>query len=69
MSNRKVQQSGFQQSKRHNSTGSTNESGAGVNGIEILDLTTDIMDLTTDIMDLTTDIMDSTTNIIDLTKD
>jgi hypothetical protein len=48
MSNRKVQQSGFQQSKRHTSTGSTNESGAGVNGIEILDLTTDIIDLTND---------------------
>jgi hypothetical protein len=41
MSNQKVEQSRFQQSKRHNSTGSANGSGADVNEIEIIDLTND----------------------------
>ena len=41
MSNRKDQQSGFQQSERNNSTVIILESGADVDGNEIIDLTND----------------------------
>jgi hypothetical protein len=41
MSNRKVQHSGFRQSKRYDLTGDTTESGADINGSEIIDLTND----------------------------